>query len=159
MLLFNAKLEITDVIPLGYSKYVIEAYFIDNSGMFSANSININDIIYQDLSLLGYGIVRYKITLIDSNYQSSGTDFRCTIVSDNPNQEDYTPFPGMISIIGQNDGYGSTAITDISRNEVNEVFISSVRNIEAYYSSKRIEKELEMLEREKSEIEKGLQFN
>lgn len=145
MLLFSAKLEITNVISIGSGKYIINAYFIDNSGVFSVGSIKASDIIYQDLSLLGLGASRYKIIIIDPTYVSSGTDFKCTIVSDNPNLEDYEPIAGLYAIIGQNDGFGTTAITDITRNEVSEVFVSSVRNVESYYSSKRIVNELEVI--------------
>lgn len=134
--LFTAKFNLSSSTPVSSGVYDIYGIIIDNSGQFTVSDVASGDIIYNDAAILGQGVLRFKIISIAGG--SFGADLYCRVKCDNIDLSITDPIPGFFAIIGKNDGFGCTAVSNMSGNEVDEVFTSNVRNIESYFLSKRI---------------------
>ena len=137
----NGRLDLTTCIPVldQTNQWSISAAFSDSTGVFNASSVQVGNIIYNDASILGLGALRYKIISIDPS--TSGSTLVCTIIWDMKesqpfgfSENDY-PIVGTQSIVGYADNIGTTAITSMSANLVDEAFISAVRNVESARAS------------------------
>lgn len=129
MKLFNAKLELQNVIPISVNQWQIDAILVDNSGAFMGFDVQAGDIVYatgQSQQTMEINTCRYQVVRVDS---VSGVSLTCTVVWDEPGEDYSDPLLGMDTIIGRSLHNGLSTITTID-NGVGNSIISFARNID-----------------------------
>ena len=125
MNLFNGKFDLLDGYSLDTNKYKIQGNYTDNTGTYTSYDAQVGDIIYADGSMIGVGLLRYKIVELhfEEYYDSviSATVEWDMVEGIDPQE----PFGGMEGVIGALHSNGLTAnLTPYAYNGANEVLIA-----------------------------------
>lgn len=126
MRLFSARLDIESYTALGNGIYQVEAYIIDNTGMYFASDVALGDIVYVSGLEHGYDILRYQVSDIKS---AVGAKLIANLTWDMP-YADFEPIePYNDAIIGARHLSSTTAnIVDVAINLANGKLIADARN-------------------------------
>ena len=129
MNLFDGKFDLTDGYSIDTNVYKIQGNYVDNTGTYSSYDAQVGDIIYLDGSMIGAGLLRYKITELhlEEYYDAIiSATVEWDMVEGIEPQE---PFGGMEGIIGALHSNGLTAnITSYNTNGANETVISKAQS-------------------------------
>jgi hypothetical protein len=134
--LLTARFDIINTLQVDMDQWIFEGAIVDSTGQFFEPNIEVDDIIYQDQSFMGFGVGRYKVLSIDPE-----TTFGLlkVIAQWDITEDSYLePLSYVTAIIGQADDNGATAVASFSSLGIDEAFISAVRNIENMRISKRV---------------------
>jgi hypothetical protein len=134
MNIFNGRLELQSVITDEPTKWTISASFIDNTGFFYATDILLGDIVYNDGTSLGLGLLRYKVVYIDplTDYSTLYAQIEWALPTTN---DIYEPLCGYETIVGRQLLGGVFLPTPAVQN-LSDNFIAYARNIESWLASR-----------------------
>jgi hypothetical protein len=132
---FNAKFNLNFFTPLTANTYNIIGDVIDNTGNFYAGDVKVNDVIYNDASMIALGVLRYKVTSVNS-INSSTIDVNVKWDLDPEPVQD--PISSAQGCIGTPDSAGNIYITDASQQNLDLSFTNAVRNTEIYLLTQNI---------------------
>lgn len=126
MRLFSARLDINSYTDLGNGIYEIDAYVVDNTGMYFSSNVVVGDIVYVSGLDYGYDVLRYQISNIKS---ANGAKLIADLTWDMP-YADFEPIePFSDAIIGARHLSSTTAnIVDTTINLANEKLVADARN-------------------------------
>ena len=129
MNLFDGKFDLVDGYYVEENTYKIQGNYTDNTGTYSSYDVQVGDIIYVDGSMVGAGLLRYKITELHLE------EFYDAIISATVKWDmiegidPVEPFGGMEGIIGAIHSNGLTAnITNLATNGANEIVINKAQS-------------------------------
>jgi hypothetical protein len=130
MNIFNAKLDITAVTPVvnEINKWDIVASFTDNTGVYYATDTIPGDIIYIDGTPYNLGILRYKVTAIDT-VQTDFNNLYVTVQWD-AYTEVSEPYTGFETCMGRT-VLGSVFLPAPTVQGLSQSFMDYVRNLES----------------------------
>lgn len=128
MKFFNAKFEPTAVEPLSENnKFNVTGNVIDNTGMFTAADVKVNDIVYLNGSYMGELLLRYKVLEIT---RAVGTELVAKMQWDMV-EEPIAPQESAEGIIGQRINNSELSmITNVNTNATDELLVSAARSYE-----------------------------
>jgi hypothetical protein len=133
MNVFNGKLELLSAnpVPGEPTQWDIYGYFTDALGVFYASNIEVGDIIYNDISMLNMGILRYKVIYI--NTMTNDSEVYCRIEWALPNDDLFNtisdPYCGFETIIGR-PITGVMFFPSATLQNVSESFLQYAKNVE-----------------------------
>lgn len=138
MRLFSARLDINSYSDLGNGMYEIDAYIIDNTGMYFSSDVAIGDIVYVSGLDYGYDVLRYQVSNIKS---AVGSRLIADLTWDMP-YADFEPVePFSDAIIGARHLSSTTAnIVDTTINLANEKLVADARNYQQILTNVNIMK-------------------
>lgn len=129
MNLFDGKFDLIDGYYVEENTYKVQGNYTDNTGTYSSYDVQVGDIIYVDGSMVGAGLLRYKISELHFE------EFYDAIISATVKWdmiegiEPIEPFGGMEGIIGALHSNGLTAnITNLTTNGANEIVINKAQS-------------------------------
>lgn len=129
MNLFDGKFDLVDSCYVDENTYKIQGNYTDNTGAYSSYDVQVGDIIYVDGSMVGAGLLRYKISELHFE------EFYDAIISATVKWDmiegidPVEPFGGMEGIIGAIHSNGLTAnITNLTTNGANEIVINKAQS-------------------------------
>lgn len=129
MNLFDGKFDLVDGCYVDENTYKIQGNYTDNTGRYSSYDVQVGDIIYVDGSMVGAGLLRYKISELHFE------EFYDAIISATVKWDmiegidPVEPFGGMEGIIGAIHSNGLTAnITNLTTNGANEIVINKAQS-------------------------------
>lgn len=126
MRLFSARYDILSSSSVDTGIYEVEAFIVDNTGMYYAADVAVGDIVYVSGLMYGYDIFRYQVSEIIS---ADGAKLIAKLTWDMP-YADFEPMdPYGDAIIGARHLSSTTCnIVDVSVNITNEKLVADARN-------------------------------
>lgn len=129
MIDFSAKLNIFHVIDTGNNTVNMIANVIDNRGNFSANDVQLNDIVFVSDLIFSNRILRFKVININ-NVINAQIDFRLEFAMD---EIFVLPKINQAACMGRPNEYQLISVVDSYMQAIDPYFVSEVRNYQNNY--------------------------
>ena len=131
MKLFSGRLDISNVTTISSNEWTLEGMFIDNSGMFSTDQTEINDIIFAtsaDQNTFELTTSRYRITSIDTSV-TFGNTFKYNVIWDEANTSYCDPQMYMEAMVCRRSSKGISILSTIL-NGISQPFVDNSRSLD-----------------------------